>query len=103
MRIYFLVAEVKHKVIDGEGESEGELDSEVGQAGRNTEAVLDSDFLHDTAKQHYYSKHKHIGIVFVSHGGFLADLTHPPKGVMTFRNYQWRTYEFATEEMIKKR
>jgi hypothetical protein len=89
-------------VVDGEGESEGELGPEVGQAGRDTDVVLDSDFLCDTAKQHYYSKHKHVEIVLVSHGGFLADLTHPPKGVMTFRNCQRRTYEVATEEMIKK-
>jgi hypothetical protein len=30
MRIYFLVAKVKYKVVDGEGESEGELGTEVG-------------------------------------------------------------------------
>jgi len=46
--------------------------------------------------------HRDIEIVLVSHGGFLADLTHLPKGVRVFRNCQWRTYEFATEEMIKK-
>ena len=102
MSISFLVAKVKHKVVDGEGESEGELGPEAGQARRDTEVALDSNFLHDTTKQHYYSKHKHIEIVLVSHGGFLADLAHSPKGVMTFRDCQWRTYELATEEMIKK-
>jgi hypothetical protein len=85
MRIYFLVAKVKHKVVDGEGESEGELGPEVGQAGRDTEIALDSDVLHDTTQQHYYSKHKRIEITLVSHGGFLADLTHLPKGVIGAR------------------
>jgi hypothetical protein len=33
MRIHFLVAKVKRKVVDGEGESEGELGPEVEQAG----------------------------------------------------------------------
>jgi hypothetical protein len=46
--------------------------------------------------------HKNIEIVLVSHGGFLANLTQSPKEGITFRNCQWRTYEFATEEMIKK-
>jgi hypothetical protein len=69
-------------VVDGEGESEGP------EVGRDTEVALDSNFLHDTAKQHYYSKYKHIETVLVSHGGFLADLTHSPKGMMTFRNCQ---------------
>ena len=76
MGTYFLVAKVEHKVVDGEGESEGGLGPEVGQAGRDTDVVLDSDFLHDTTKHHYYPKHKHIEIVLVSHGGVLADLTH---------------------------
>jgi hypothetical protein len=97
-----LVAKVKHKVVDGEGESEGGLGPEVRQAGRDTDVVFHSDFLHDTTKQHYYSKHRHIDIVLVSHGGFLADLTHPPKEAMTFRNCQWRTYQFSTKETINK-
>jgi hypothetical protein len=63
---------------------------------------LDSDFLHDPTQQHYYSKHKHIEIALVSHGGFLADLTYWHKRMMAFRNCQWRTYEFAAEEAIKK-
>jgi hypothetical protein len=45
--------------------------------------------------------HRDIEIVLVSHGGFLADLAQSPKGIV-FRNCQWRTYEFATEEMIRK-
>jgi broad specificity phosphatase PhoE len=44
--------------------------------------------------------HRNIEIVLVSHGGFLVDLTNSSKGII-FRNCQWRTYEFATEEMIK--
>jgi hypothetical protein len=47
--------------------------------------------------------HRDIEIIVVSHRQFLADLTHcsPVEGI-TFRHCQWRTYEFATEEMIKK-
>jgi hypothetical protein len=44
--------------------------------------------------------HRDIEIVLVSHGGFLVDLTNSPKGII-FRSCQWRTYEFATEYMIK--